>query len=80
MEVSFTWVALLCGQGGASNSNYGLIGTYTDPHILIAYSYGEVRQESTLVYAAEIESGELKLTLNPKKRPGCRSRRQSGYH
>ena len=33
----------------------GLIGTYTDPHILIAYSDGEVRQEFTFVYAAEIE-------------------------
>lgn len=39
----------------------GLIGTYTDPHILIAYSDGEVRQEFTLVYAAEIESGNLKI-------------------
>ncbi len=37
----------------------GLIGTYTDPHILIAYSDGEVRQEFTFLYAAEIESGEL---------------------
>jgi 8-oxo-dGTP pyrophosphatase MutT (NUDIX family) len=35
----------------------GLTGTYTDPHILIAYSDGEVRQEFTFVYAAEIESG-----------------------
>ena len=39
----------------------GLIGTYTDPHVLIAYSDGEVRQEFTLIYAAEIESGELKI-------------------
>src|SRR5258708_20322359 len=39
----------------------GLIGTYTHPHILIAYSDGEVRQEFTFVYAAEIESGELKI-------------------
>jgi 8-oxo-dGTP diphosphatase len=37
----------------------GLIGTYTDPHILIAYSDGEVRQEFTFVYAAEIGSGEF---------------------
>jgi 8-oxo-dGTP diphosphatase len=29
----------------------GLISTYTDPHILIAYSNGEVRQEFTFVYA-----------------------------
>src|SRR6266481_3942782 len=39
----------------------GLIGTYTDPHILIAYSNGEVRQEFTFVYAAEIESGEPRI-------------------
>jgi 8-oxo-dGTP diphosphatase len=39
----------------------GLIGTYTDPNILIAYSDGEVRQEFTFVYSAEIESGELAI-------------------
>ena len=45
----------------------GLIGTYTDPHILIAYSDGEVRQEFTLVYAAEIESGSLKIDDESKE-------------
>src|SRR5258708_2233521 len=45
----------------------GLIGTYTDPHILIAYSDGEVRQEFTFVYAAEIESGELKIDEESKE-------------
>ena len=39
----------------------GLVGTYTDPNILIAYSDGEVRQEFTLVYAAKIKSGELAI-------------------
>jgi 8-oxo-dGTP diphosphatase len=39
----------------------GLIGTYTDPNVLIAYSNGEVRQEFTFVYSAEIESGELAI-------------------
>ena len=39
----------------------GLIGTYTDPHILIACNEGEVRREFTFVYAAEIDSGELKI-------------------
>ena len=37
----------------------GLIGSYTDPNILIAYTDGEVRQEFTFVYSAEIESGQL---------------------
>jgi ADP-ribose pyrophosphatase YjhB (NUDIX family) len=45
----------------------GLIGTYTDPNILIAYSDGEVRQEFTLVYAAEIESGELRIDHESKE-------------
>jgi ADP-ribose pyrophosphatase YjhB (NUDIX family) len=45
----------------------GLIGTYTDPHILIAYSDGEVRQEFTFVYAAEIESGDLKIDDESKE-------------
>ena len=45
----------------------GLIGTYTDLHILIAYSDGEVRQEFTFVYAAEIESGELKIDDESKE-------------
>ena len=45
----------------------GLIGTYTDPHILIAYTDGEVRQEFTFVYAAEIESGELKIDDESKE-------------
>src|SRR5260370_17778737 len=39
----------------------GLIGTYTDPQVLIAYSDGEVRQEFTFVYLAEIESGTLAI-------------------
>jgi 8-oxo-dGTP diphosphatase len=45
----------------------GLIGTYTDPHILIAYSDGEVRQEFTFVYAAETESGVLKIDDESKE-------------
>jgi ADP-ribose pyrophosphatase YjhB (NUDIX family) len=45
----------------------GIIGTYTDPQILIAYSDGEVRQEFTFVYAAEIESGELKIDHESKE-------------
>jgi 8-oxo-dGTP diphosphatase len=45
----------------------GLIGTYTDPHILIAYSNGEVRQEFTFVYAAEIESGDVEIDDESKE-------------
>ena len=44
-----------------------LMGTYSDPRILIAFTNGEVRQEFTLVYAAEIESGELKIDDESKE-------------
>lgn len=45
----------------------GLIGTYTDPHILIEYSDGEVRQEFTLVYMAEADAGNLKIDDESKE-------------
>jgi ADP-ribose pyrophosphatase YjhB (NUDIX family) len=45
----------------------GLVGTYTNPHILIAYSDGKVRQEFTFVYTAEIESGELNIDDESKE-------------
>lgn len=45
----------------------GLIGTYTDPNVLIAYSDGEIRQEFTLVYAAKIKSGELTIDDESKE-------------
>jgi 8-oxo-dGTP pyrophosphatase MutT (NUDIX family) len=48
----------------------GLIGTYTDPHILIGYSDGEVRQEFTFVYAAEIEV-EAYLRPIPAHKGAC---------
>jgi len=35
--------------------------------MLITYSDGEVRQEFTFVYAAEIESGELKIDDESKE-------------
>lgn len=39
----------------------GLVGTYTDPNILIAYNDGEVRREFTFVFAGEIEGGGLNI-------------------
>ena len=57
----------VCEETGLQIRITGLVGTYTDPHILIAYSDGEVRQEFTFVYAAEIESGELKIDGESKE-------------
>ena len=37
----------------------GLVGTYTDPQIVVAYSDGEVRQEFTFVYHGHVVSGRL---------------------
>jgi 8-oxo-dGTP diphosphatase len=55
------------GETGLQIRITGLTGTYTDPHILVAYSDGEVRQEFTFVYAAEIESGVLKIDDESKE-------------
>lgn len=38
-----------------------IIGTYTDPNILVAYSDGEVRQEFTIVYYAEVNLNAVTL-------------------
>ncbi|WP_209121645.1 NUDIX hydrolase [Alkalihalobacillus sp. BA299] len=38
-----------------------IIGTYTNPNTVIAYSDGEVRQEFAIVYKGTINSGLLKL-------------------
>ena len=38
-----------------------IIGTYTNPNILVAYSDGEVRQEFTIVYYAEVNSDAVTL-------------------
>ena len=38
-----------------------IIGTYTDPNILIEYSDGEVRQEFTIVYSGETHDSNIEL-------------------
>jgi ADP-ribose pyrophosphatase YjhB (NUDIX family)/quercetin dioxygenase-like cupin family protein len=38
-----------------------LVGTYTDPNILIEYSDGEVRQEFTFLYLGRIVRGQLQI-------------------
>lgn len=39
----------------------GIIGVYTDPQTVIAYSDGEVRQEFSVVYAGRIHGGNVQL-------------------
>lgn len=38
-----------------------IIGTYTDPNIIIEYSDGEVRQEFTILYFGEYKEGEIQI-------------------
>lgn len=38
-----------------------IVGTYTDPNIIVAYSDGEVRQEFTIVYYGEVKNFEIQL-------------------
>lgn len=40
----------------------GLVGTYTDPRHIIAYSDGEVRRQFNVCYAAQITGGELAIS------------------
>lgn len=46
---------------GCSVTLTDIIGTYTDPQVLIAYSDGEVRQEFTIVYAGQVSSETIIL-------------------
>lgn len=40
----------------------GIVGTYTDPGHVIAYSDGEVRQEFVILYAGRVIGGELRVS------------------
>jgi 8-oxo-dGTP pyrophosphatase MutT (NUDIX family) len=40
----------------------GLVGTYTDPRHIIAYSDGEVRQQFNVCFTARITGGELRIS------------------
>lgn len=40
----------------------GVLGIYTDPRHIIAYTDGEVRQEFTVVFAARVLGGELTIS------------------
>ncbi|OKI12112.1 NUDIX domain-containing protein [Streptomyces sp. CB03911] len=40
----------------------GLVGTYTDPRHIIAYSDGEVRQQFNVCFTARITGGSLQLS------------------
>jgi ADP-ribose pyrophosphatase YjhB (NUDIX family) len=40
----------------------GLVGTYTDPRHIIAYSDGEVRRQFNICYTARIVAGELQIS------------------
>jgi ADP-ribose pyrophosphatase YjhB (NUDIX family) len=40
----------------------GLVGTYTEPRHIIAYSDGEVRRQFNVCYAAQITGGELAIS------------------
>ncbi|MCC9307963.1 NUDIX domain-containing protein [Kitasatospora sp. RB6PN24] len=40
----------------------GLVGTYTDPRHVIAYSDGEVRQQFNVCFTARVIGGELRIS------------------
>lgn len=40
----------------------GLVGTYTDPHHIIAYSDGEVRRQFNVCFTAHVVGGQLAIS------------------
>ncbi|MFJ4667418.1 NUDIX hydrolase [Kitasatospora purpeofusca] len=40
----------------------GIVGTYTDPRHVIAYSDGEVRQQFNICFTARVTGGELRIS------------------
>ncbi|MGW1375340.1 NUDIX domain-containing protein [Streptomyces sp. NPDC002446] len=40
----------------------GLVGTYTDPHHIIAYSNGEVRRQFNVCFTARVVGGSLAIS------------------
>lgn len=40
----------------------GLVGTYTDPHHIIAYADGEVRRQFNVCFTARVTSGKLAIS------------------
>ncbi|GAA2993521.1 NUDIX domain-containing protein [Kitasatospora albolonga] len=40
----------------------GLVGTYTDPHHIIAYTDGEVRRQFNVCFTARVVGGELAIS------------------
>jgi len=40
----------------------GLVGTYTDPRHIIAYTDGEVRRQFNICYTARITGGQLAIS------------------
>ncbi|SCK44527.1 NUDIX domain-containing protein [Streptomyces sp. WMMB 322] len=45
----------------------GLVGTYTDPRHIIAYSDGEVRRQFNVCFTARIVGGELSVSHESKE-------------
>lgn len=45
----------------------GLIGTYTDPHHVIAYDNGEVRQQFSIAFTARLAGGHAQTSNESKE-------------
>lgn len=48
-------------ESGLTISITDIIGTYSNPNIIVAYSDGEVRQEFTVLYKGEVLGGNINL-------------------
>ncbi len=57
----------------------GLVGTYTDPKHIIAYTDGEVRRQFGVCFTARITGGRLEISDESTELGSCRRMRSSRY-
>lgn len=65
--ITQTVVREVTEETGITTEVVGLVGIYSDPHHVIAFSDGEVRQEFSICFRARPVSGELRTSSESKE-------------
>lgn len=66
-DIEHTIIREVLEETGYNVNVSKLIGVYTDPKCIIAYSDGEVRQQFSLCFKCDIVSGEIKVSSESKE-------------
>ncbi|WP_410676728.1 NUDIX hydrolase [Amycolatopsis sp. cmx-4-68] len=57
----------VCEETGLNCTVIGIVGLYSNPNHVIAYDDGEVRQEFSICFRAEVTGGELRTSNESKE-------------